>query len=284
MWKTNIMLNFQKMSKKQQDVATYMLENPESIQNMTIRQLATEVNVGQPTIIRTLEKSGYKKYKAFQKDVFLSQNQRVDIDVTKINNSHALQVIQDDIMMLAKMAQDMDFSKLSEVVKIIRKANIIDVYGTDNSSNAAAELSGKLLHLGLKSRNYPDIFYQKVSAEHLSKKDVAIAFSISGETKAVIASIENANKSGAVTIAVTSDEDSHLSQIASYTFITPTIAVSEVSKWITSRISQIAFVDALCAEVMASDLERFARELQKSNLTFKEDITDRAKWRKPAIP
>ncbi len=275
MWKNNLMINFQTMSEKQKKVATYMIENSENIANLTIRQLADEVNVGQPTIIRTIEKIGYTKFRDFQKDVLMSIRQNVDMNFE--NDNQALRVIWDDILMLSKMAKELDFTKLKKVVKIIKKANIIDVYGTDNSANAAAELSGKLLHLGFKSRHYKDLFYQKVSAEHLNRKDIAIAFSISGETIAVIESLGNAKKSGATTIAVTSDSESKLSKIADFTFITPTIALSEVSKWITSRISQIAFVDAFCAEILSSDMAKFTKELEKSNRTFKEDITERAK-------
>ncbi len=277
MWRTNIMINFKSMSVKQKKLATFILDNDDKLPDMTMRQLAAATDIGQPTIVRMLEKIGYGSFKEFQKDVLKAQAPQLDFNNVKAHNSSALNIIQDDIMILAKMAQEMDFSKLSNVVRIIKRANIIDVYGTDNSSNAASELSGKLLHLGIKSRHYPDLFHQKVSAEHLSRRDVAIAFSISGETIAVIESIENANNNGAITIAVTSDENSRLADIANYTFVTPTIAVSEVSRWITSRISQIAFVDALCAEIMTSDLERFTNELQKSTLTFKSDITERAK-------
>ena len=52
------------------------------------------------------------------------------------------QVIRDDVTMISDMAKNLDVEKIGELVKIIKKAKIIDVYGTDNSANAAAELSG----------------------------------------------------------------------------------------------------------------------------------------------
>ena len=116
------------------------------------------------------------------------------------------QIIRDDLTMISDMAKHLDLRQLEEVVKVIKKAKIIDVYGTDNSANAAAELSGRMLHLGLTSRNYSDLFFQKVSAGHLGKKDVAIGFSISGETQAVIDSLTAARQAGAVTVAVTGDQ------------------------------------------------------------------------------
>mgnify|MGYP000432345188 CR=1 FL=1 len=125
--------------------------------------------------------------------------------------------------MISDMAKHLDLRQMEEVVRVIKKAKIIDVYGTDNSANAAAELSGRMLHLGLTSRNYSDLFFQKVSAGHLGKKDVAIGFSISGETQAVIDSLAAAKQAGAVTVAVTGGQTSELARIADYIFITPTI-------------------------------------------------------------
>lgn len=47
---------------------------------------------------------------------------------------------------------------------------------------------------------------------------------------------------------------------------------SEVSRWISSRISQIAFVDALCAAILDSNREKFGKMLTKSASEFEEDI------------
>ena len=129
-----------------------------------------------------------------------------------------------------------------------------------------------MLHLGLTSRNYSDLFFQKVSAGHLGKRDVAIGFSISGETQAVIDSLAAAKQAGAVTVAVTGDQVSGLAQIADYIFITPTIHFSEISRWISSRISQMAFVDALCGAIMVSDPDRFDQMLIQSTKEFEQDM------------
>ena len=64
---------------------------------------------------------------------------------------------------------------------------------------------------------------------------------------------------GAVTIAVTGEEESDLAKGADYVFMTPVRHTSEVSQWISSRISQIAFVDALCAAILDSDREKFGK-------------------------
>lgn len=279
MWKMELKVHYPKLSKQQKQVADYLLEQEAQAGNITIRQCASGAGVGQPTVIRMLKACGYESWSAFQCEVWKSigQDNTMALGEAQEKQSGVLQTVRDDIQMIADMARNLDMGQLNQVVKIMKKAKIIDVYGTDNSANAAAELSGRLLHLGLTSRNYSDLFFQKISAGHLGEKDVAVSFSISGETIAVIEALKAAKECGAVTVAVTGDRESALAECADYVFVTPTIYAHQVSRWIASRISQIAFVDTLCAAIMESDIERFSEQLSKSAREFEEDISERAK-------
>ena len=288
MWETELRLCYAMLSRNQKKAADLLLENPEAAGNITVRELAERAGVGQATIIRMLQAAGYESWSAFQRTVWREQGQQelpeaADREVSSAGRKSparrehrkyeaVFQIIRDDLTMISDMAKNLDLGQIEELVKVIKKAKIIDVYGTDNSANAAAELSGRMLHLGLTSRNYSDLFFQKVSAGHLGKRDVAIGFSISGETQAVIDSLTAAKQAGAVTVAVTGDQVSGLAQIADYIFITPTIHFSEISRWISSRISQMAFVDALCGAIMVSDPERFDQMLIQSTKEFEQDM------------
>ena len=288
MWENELRLCYAMLSRNQKKAADLLLEDTEAAGNMTVRELADRAGVGQATIIRMLQAAGYESWSAFQRTVWREQGQQelpeaADREVSSAGRKSparrehrkyeaVFQIIRDGLTMISDMAKNLDLGQIEELVKVIKKAKIIDVYGTDNSANAAAELSGRMLHLGLTSRNYSDLFFQKVSAGHLGKRDVAIGFSISGETQAVIDSLTAAKQAGAVTVAVTGDQVSGLAQIADYIFITPTIHFSEISRWISSRISQMAFVDALCGAIMVSDPERFDQMLIQSTKEFEQDM------------
>lgn len=288
MWENELRLCYAMLSRNQKKAADLLLEDTEAAGNMTVRELADRAGVGQATIIRMLQAAGYESWSAFQRTVWREQGQQelpeaADREVSSAGRKSparrehrkyeaVFQIIRDDLTMISDMAKNLDLGQIEELVKVIKKAKIIDVYGTDNSANAAAELSGRMLHLGLTSRNYSDLFFQKVSAGHLGKRDVAIGFSISGETQAVIDSLTAAKQAGAVTVAVTGDQVSGLAQIADYIFITPTIHFSGIGRWISSRISQMAFVDALCGAIMVSDPERFDQMLIQSKKEFEQDM------------
>ncbi len=279
MWTANFKLYYGVLSSNQKRAADYLLENEDAAGKMTLRECAAGAGVGQPTVIRMLNTAGYVSWAEFQQEVWKesgkSEEKILIRESRRQSKKHerVMQVVRDDLQMISDMMKNVDMLQLDQVVRVMKKAKIIDVYGTDNSANAAAELSGRLLHLGLTSRNYSDLFFQKISAGHLGKKDVAIGFSISGETTAVIEALRAAGQSGAVTIAVTGDVDSELAKGADYIFMTPTIYFNDVSKWISSRISQIAFVDMLCAAIMESDMERFSEQLSRSTREFEQDLS-----------
>ena len=283
MWKMNLKVHYPVFSKRQKQAADYLLAHEEEAGKMTIRACAAGAGVGQPTVIRMLAACGYESWSAFQCEVWkASGNEGVFLGgsgqgTEEGKGSGVLQVIRDDMQMIADMAKNLDMERLEQLVKVMKKAKIIDVYGTDNSANAATELSGRLLHLGFTSRNYSDLFFQKISAGHLGEKDVAISFSISGETTAVIDALQAAKECGAVTVAVTGDPESALAACGDYVFITPVIYAQEVSRWIASRISQIAFVDVLCRVIMESDRAGYREQLSRSIREFEEDISDRVK-------
>lgn len=270
MWQMNLKCSYGGMSSNQKKVVDSLLKQEQDVCAMTLSQCAVLSGVGEPTVLRMLKQAGYKSWKAFKEAVLRQQG---DMDIQQdLSKRIYFQVIQDDLKMISDLLYKMDFRQLEEVRRRLCRAKMIDIYGTDNSQNAAAELSGRLLHLGLPSRNYPDLFYQKISAGHLGKKDMVIGFSISGETKAVIEAFMAAKKQGASTVAITSDPKSVLAKISDFVFVTPTISYREESQWITSRISQMAFVDVLCASILESDPDFFSNQLRQSTQQFDQDI------------
>lgn len=285
MWKDTIRITYQSLTRQQKQAADYLLKDDLDVWNLTIREMAANAEIGQPTIIRMLQNCGYKSWSDFLRETLKEHGRQESLIITegiekvKYRGRHkaVIRSLTDDMALLSELASKLDLFQLDEVARVIKHANIIDVYGTDNSANAATELAGRLLHLGLTSRNYSDLFFQKISAGHLGKKDVAIGFSISGETTAVIQALHAAKDSGAITVAVTGDRKSSLTQGADYVFITPTRYYNDASKWIASRITQVAFVDAICTAIITSDEDRFQGELQKSSQEFREDISESAR-------
>ena len=160
MWENELRLCYAMLSRNQKKAADLLLEDTEAAGNMTVRELADRAGVGQATIIRMLQAAGYESWSAFQRTVWREQGQQelpeaADREVSSAGRKSparrehrkyeaVFQIIRDDLTMISDMAKNLDLGQIEELVKVIKKAKIIDVYGTDNSANAAAELSGRM--------------------------------------------------------------------------------------------------------------------------------------------
>lgn len=285
MWKDSIKVYYSTMTRVQKKAADYLLQLEEEIEHLTIRNCADGAGVGQPTVLRMIQKCGYESWSMFLQEIWRDNGRNESTLKTALEGKEkykgrfkaVMQSIDDDMNLISEMASNLDLYVLDDLARMIRHAKMIDIYGSDNSANAATELAGRLLHLGLPSRNYSDLFFQKISAGHLGKRDVAIGFSISGETIAVIQMLQTARQSGAITVAVTGDLESTLAKEADYQFLTPTVYENTAGKWIASRITQMAFVDAICASIISSDKSHYQAELLKSSRGFQEDVSERAR-------
>ena len=78
-----------------------------------------------------------------------------------------------------------------------------DLYGIGGSAQIARDVAHKFLRIGVRTSVFDDTHMMLMSASLLGEGDVAIGFSHSGTTTAVIEPLELARKRGARTIALT---------------------------------------------------------------------------------
>ena len=142
---------------------------------------------------------------------------------------------------------------LEQAARTLASARLIDLYSVENSCAPASDLLTKLTYLGLRCRFCTDAYLQQISAAHLGKGDVAVAFSRSGR------SVDTA-----ATIAVTGERTALLSRYADLTLSVGGGAQTVYGNAIFSRVADLAVVDMLYMGIILSDYERFSRNLDRS--------------------
>jgi len=88
-----------------------------------------------------------------------------------------------------------------------------------------------------------------MSASLLQKGDVAVAFSFSGETPAVLDAVRQAKKNGAKVLAITNRLGSMLEQEADLTLCAAADDSPLTGETAAARIAQLSIVDALFVAV-----------------------------------
>lgn len=264
-------------------VADYVLENKFNVYSMTLKEIANEINVSTPTIIRFVQGIGYESFKDFKlslahdsglekksedKDYFL------DLHVKKGDNIEEIpmKIVGLTIKALEDTLKFINLENYKKAIEYIAESRIIDIYGVGNSASVASDFMSKLTRIGLNCRAFPDNHLQQLAASHLTKNDLAIAISHSGETKDTIDAIRIAKNSGAKTIVLTHFKASIITEYADIALFTCDTEGTFYSEAMTSRISQLAIIDMIYMGLFLSNYSKFAKRLTKVNNLTKGKI------------
>ena len=260
----------------EQRVADQVLADPEKCTRCTIAELADQVQVSQPTVVRFVQALGFDGYRSFKYCLLRDRSGKSpkspyfdhlgDFDLKPWDRLEDLPLKETRIAgrLLEDALKFLSADNLSRAVRMLATARTIDIYGVENSVTPASDLLTKLTYLGLNCRMHTDTYLQQISAAHLGVADVAVAVSHSGCSIDTVKELKQARKAGAGTIAITSPKEPLLGKYADVRLSTGGRALSIYGSAIFSRIPDLAVVDLLYMGIIQSDYERFSRSLDKS--------------------
>ena len=260
----------------EQRVADYVLNHPESCTQQTISELADQVQVSQPTVVRFVQALGFGGFRNFKYCLLRDRSGKSpkspyfdhlgDFDLKPWDRLEDLPLKETRIAgrLLEDALKFLSADALSRAVRMLATARTIDIYGVENSVTPASDLLTKLTYLGINCRMHTDTYLQQISAAHLGVADVAVAESHSGCSIDTVKALKQARKAGAGTIAITSPKEPLLGKYADVCLSTGGRALSIYGSAIFSRIPDLAVVDLLYMGIIQSDYERFSRSLDKS--------------------
>ena len=135
----------------------------------------------------------------------------------------------------------------------LHRARRRDFYGLGGSAQDTRDVSHKFLRIGIRTSIFDDAHMMVMSAALLGHDDVAIAFSHSGSTTAVIEAVELARRNGARTIAVTNYADSPLARIVDVVLCPTAQNNPLLGENATARTAQLNLLGALFVAVAQRD-------------------------------
>ncbi len=232
-------------------VAAFILDNPKQFVSLSITQLADHCGTSAAGVVRLckrLRMSGFRELK-LRITLDLSQSletQRIleiepGISIDEVIASH----IHNNGVILNDLGKTIDSAAIDRAVTRILLARRVDLYGVGASGVVAMDLYQKLLRIGLSCSFDPDGRLQITSACALTEDDVALAISYTGETRIVMAAVEEAKKSGATTISLTRFTRNALAEAADINLFVPSSKSLIRQVAMSSRIAQLVVVDIL---------------------------------------
>ncbi|BBH18847.1 RpiR family transcriptional regulator [Paenibacillus baekrokdamisoli] len=246
----NIRSHLNGLTKTEQIVAQYILDNPQDIIYQSVTELAERAGVGETTVLRLCRKLKFQGFQDFK--LSLAQDLVKTIDhlhkeVSEEDDSQTLtqKVTATHIQTLEQTRELINPVQLSEAIALLYNARVICFFGVGSSGLTAMEAAHSFSRIGKPSRASTDTHFQAMEASMLSNSDVAVGISISGSAKDTIENLNLAKKTGAKIIAITSNARSPITKVADVVLLMVARENPLQGSSLAAKISQLAIIDIL---------------------------------------
>lgn len=225
-------------------LSQYIIDNPEKVINMTSRELAAQVYVSAPTVIRLCKKMGFGSFYEFkiklsaeiadeyQKMLNVDYNFPFSKESTIENAVSQLATIA--ISNVMKLRDTFDYKTLEKICILLRNMHYIDIYGVGLSIKCASEFREKMMHIGYHVTLVDECAQTIYWADNSREGQCAIVISYSGKTKTMIQTIKILKNRGVKTILITGNKMSEMTEYADIIFYIQSEEELEMKKKIDS--------------------------------------------------
>jgi len=263
-----IINNKSNMTKKQQLLSDYILNNNQEVALMTVSQLADEAGVGKTTVLRFVQELGYNSFFDLKKELYEMQmdysgkweniQQSFEERIENNGSQNLYEVWQEDIKVLNESLTPQLVESFEKAVDIISGSSNLNLLGVRSYRGIAiyadvllSEFYSNINQLS----NDIDIVLDKIL--HFTKEDVLLIFELSPHSTVVVDAAELAYQQGVKIILIT---DNLSSPIAEFSEVIVNIKSSR--KYFTI-VAIIAFLEALAVELGQRESPKSIEKIKK---------------------
>ncbi len=273
---------YSSLTKTEKHIADEIFSNPTLLNQGSLSDIATKLNVGDATLIRFARTLGFKGFSDFRLELSVelaTQNMQdnilTDSEILPTDDAKniALKLQANIQKVLTKTISLLSLDELTKAVKAFQSAKRIFLFGMGSSGVAAEYAKNKFMRIGLNidasSNNH--IIYMQASL--LSKDDVALALSHSGTSIEAVHGLNIARQVGATTIALTHNDRSPLTKEADIILINGSKQGRLQGDSIGTQIAQLFVLDLIYTLLVQQQEEQAITNKQKTiNVLFSQHI------------
>ncbi|MDQ8732116.1 MurR/RpiR family transcriptional regulator [Bradyrhizobium sp. LHD-71] len=252
-----------------QRIADYILKHAADVVHMSVTEVAEQAGASEGSVVGLCQQIGARGFQqlkiALVRDLVqpvqfihedVARNDDVGTVAAKVFHS-GMQAMQDTLKVL-------DTQALGKAVKAILAARRVEIYGVGSAAPIAEDANYRLLRIGIESKSVIDSHVQAISASLTGPRVAVLTVSHSGSTHETLTATRLAKEAGATTICITNYGRSPLlahTDIVLHTMARETQFRTEA---MTSRIAQLAIVDALIACLALATYDRAVDTIAKT--------------------
>lgn len=249
------------LSNKEQAIARFILNDPKRAAYMTISEIASQLGVADSTIFKFTRKLGYQGFRDFRSDL-LSEEFDPEISIHEgISKSDspldmATKVFDSTIQSLADTRSILREDGMREASDLLLSCTTLRLFGMGGSGVVAADAFHKLLRSPVDVRHVADFHMQLMEASLASPHDCGMVISHTGQDRQAIQIAKVLQGRSCPIISITSNPASALARMSTVALCTVAKETEYRSESLSSRIVQLAYIDALYTIVMFADESR----------------------------
>ena len=241
------------LRKSERKVAERVLEDPQRILNATLAEAAALSDVSEPTVIRFCVAIGCTGFQEFKLRIAHSQALGTLATHSVLNKDDSTDALVEKIFGYTMTSLDwarshINSQALADAIALLSEARSIEFYGLGASGIVALDAQQKFPLFGVPCGAQTDTHQQLMTASMMHEGDVAVIFSNTGQTVAMLEVARAAAEGGAKVIGV-SGSQSPLLDLCNVSIIVETLDNTDIYTPTISRIASLVIVDILSAAV-----------------------------------
>ncbi|MDO9416756.1 SIS domain-containing protein [Pararhizobium sp.] len=241
------------LRKSERKVADRALEDPQRMLNTTLAEAAAWAGVSEPTVIRFCVAIGCTGFQEFKLRVAHSLALGTLATHSVLGKTDSTEALVEKIFGYTMTSLDwarshLDAKSLGTAIAVLSEAESIEFFGLGASGIVALDAQQKFPLFGVPCGAQADTHQQLMTASMMRKGDVAVVFSNTGRTEAMIEVAQTARSVGATVIGV-SGSQSPLLNDCDVAILVETLDNTNIYTPTISRIAFLVIVDILSAAV-----------------------------------
>ncbi len=265
------------LSPAEQRVARWVLLHPKEAAEGTLARLAREAETSEPTVVRFCRRiglSGYRELSIRLTEALSNPASYVHRDVNPDDSTPdaVLKVMDASIRSLIDMRAQLSSMPVDEAVAAMRNARQIAFAGLGASGHVANDACHKFFRLGIPCTSLTDTPMILQFAAIAEPDDVLVLLSHTGRWHDFARAARLARERGATVIALT-NPDSSIAAEAGLLFPCELIEDTSVYTPMSSRLAQLALLDAIHVALALARGEIASDTLRRSKDALNVDFS-----------
>ncbi|MDQ0361436.1 MurR/RpiR family transcriptional regulator [Breznakia pachnodae] len=261
-------------------VANYILLYRENILSMSIKELAKDCEVSEPTVVRLCRELGLKGYSDFKIELAKSLTPNMEVnsidDISQYDSSLAIfqKVSETTIQSIKNTCETLNNDDFDKAIDLIRTAHEnkknIYIVAVGASSVIATDLQIKFMRLNIPTIFYQDFHLSLESITNITEDDLLIVFSTLGKSVHAHHCLQIANEKNAKSIIITQYGNEITNKHSTVTLLTTNIENNLRLASQTSLILQMLIVDSIFIKLALDNLEEIQKDVNDTKKLFSE--------------